>query len=304
LLAPLFTLPELTSAAHRTLITLHLKNLTPHIASTSVHWYLAEGGWRFVTPEEVSAGSVPGENVTPDPEHEGITHLSEIYHESEPNYSGRFTVPVLWDAKKRVIVNNESADIVRMLGGPLFDHLPGVRKDVQLVPKHLEAKIDEANPWIYDGLNNGVYKSGFATSQAAYDRAVAGVFATLDRVEGILKAVPGPYFFGDELTETDVRLYTTVVRFDPVYHQHFKCNLRDIRSGYPAVHRWLRHLYWDIPAFRETTQFEHIKWHYTKSHKQINPYVSVLPVSTGLADYSSLLRRRGQSRIFCPRTRR
>jgi glutathionyl-hydroquinone reductase len=258
--------------AHRTLITLHLKNLTPHIATTAVHWHLAEGGWRFVTAAEASAAAVPGENVHPDAEHAGATHLSTIYRETEPDYSGRYTVPVLWDAKRRVVVNNESAEIVRMLGGDLFDRLPGVKKDVHLVPSELEAKIDEANVWIYDGLNNGVYKAGFATSQAAYDRAVAGVFATLDRIEGMLKAGPGPYFFGAEVSETDVRLFTTAVRFDPVYVQHFKCNLRDIRSGYPAIHRWLRRLYWDWPAFRETTQFEHIKLHYTKSHRQINPF--------------------------------
>jgi glutathionyl-hydroquinone reductase len=257
------------------LITLHLKNLTPHIATTVVHWHLADGGWRFVTADEASAGTVPGPDATPDPEHAGFTHLSSIYRETEPGYAGRFTVPVLYDAKKHVVVNNESADIVRMLGGALFDSLPGVKGDVQLVPEALREGIDGANAWIYDGLNNGVYKAGFATSQAAYDRAVAGVFDTLDRVEGVLANHGAPFFFGDRLTETDVRLFTTVVRFDPVYVQHFKCNLRDIRSGYPFVHRWLRRLYWDVPGFRETTQFEHIKWHYTKSHRQINPYVSV-----------------------------
>jgi glutathionyl-hydroquinone reductase len=242
-----------------------------------VHWHLAEGGWRFVTADEAAAAAVPGANATPDPEHAGATHLSAVYRETEPGYAGRFTVPVLWDAKRRVVVNNESAEIVRMLGGAMFDRLPGVNQEVRLVPQDLEARIDEVNAWIYDGLNNGVYKAGFATSQDAYDRAVAGVFATLDRVEAVLKAGPGPYFFGAGLSETDVRLFTTVVRFDPVYVQHFKCNLRDIRSGYPAVHRWLRHLYWDLAAFRETTQFDHIKLHYTRSHRQINPFVRILP---------------------------
>jgi glutathionyl-hydroquinone reductase len=248
-----------------------------------VHWHLAEGGWRFATAAEAASGAVPGDDVTPDPEHAGAAHLSAIYRETEPGYAGRFTVPVLWDAKKRVVVNNESAEIVRMLGGALFDRLPGVKTEVQLVPADLETQIDEANAWIYDGLNNGVYKAGFATSQAAYDIAVAGVFATLDRVEAALKAAPGPVFFGNALTETDVRLFTTVVRFDPVYVQHFKCNLRDVRSGYPHIHRWLRRLYWDYPAFRDTTQFEHIKLHYTKSHRQINPFVSVpLDVGSGM----------------------
>jgi glutathionyl-hydroquinone reductase len=290
--------------AHRTLITLHLKNLTPHIATTAVHWHLAEGGWRFATAAEAADGAVPGANVTPDPEHAGAAHLSAIYRETEPDYSGRFTVPVLWDAKKRVVVNNESAEIVRMLGGGLFDHLPGVRKEVRLVPKELEARIDETNAWIYDGLNNGVYKAGFATSQAAYDSAVAGVFATLDRVEAILRAGPGPYLFGADISETDVRLFTTAVRFDPVYVQHFKCNLRDVRSGYPAVHRWLRRLYWDFPAFKDTTQFEHIKLHYTKSHRQINPFVSVCSIGGLSLLCSRQLRRQGRNRISCPRMRR
>ena len=247
-----------------------------------MHWLLDEGGWRFVTAAEAGAGAVPGADAAPDPGHEGAARLSAVYRETEPDYSGRYTVPVLWDAKRRVVVNNESADIARMLGGGLFDRLPGVRRDVRLVPPELGCGVDEANAWLYDGLNNGVYKAGFATSQAAYDRAVAGVFATLDRVEGILGS-GGPYFFGDVLTETDVRLFTTAVRFDPVYTQHFKCNLRDIRSGYPKIHCWMRRLYWDVPAFRETTQFEHIKLHYTKRHRQINPYVSTsLHPETGL----------------------
>merc|ERR1712187_744644 len=136
------------------------------------------------------------------------------------------------------------------------------------------------NEWIYNDINNGVYKSGFATTQEAYEKAVTTLFSSLDKVEAHLakqQAASKPYFFGDEITEADIRLYTTIVRFDPVYVQHFKCNLRDIRSGFPALHRWVRRLYWDVPAFRDTTDFEHIKLHYTKSHKQINQF-AITPV--------------------------
>ena len=180
------------------------------------------------------------------------------------------------------------------------DILPNKYQSVDLFPEGLRAEIEETNDWTYNDINNGVYKSGFATyarprrppsipslqdfphqltiarTQEAYEKAVKPLFASLDRAEAHLAKHAAPYFFGANITEADVRLYTTIVRFDPVYVQHFKCNIRDIRSGYPALHKWLRKLYWDVPAFKETTQFEHIKSHYTKSHKQINPYVRFL----------------------------
>jgi glutathionyl-hydroquinone reductase len=157
------------------------------------------------------------------------------------------------------------------------DMLPEKYKNVDLFPKDLRAQIEETNKWTYDDINNGVYRSGFATTQQAYENAVIQLFKSLDRVEEHLASAEGPYYFGKEITETDVRLYTTIVRFDAVYHQHFKCNIREIRSGYPAIHKWLRNLYWNVPAFGSTTQFEHIKKHYTKSHKQINQF-SITPV--------------------------
>lgn len=181
-----------------------------------------------------------------------------------------------------------------------FDHiLPEKFKTVDLFPENLRAEIESTNDWTYNDINNGVYKSGFAmyvvptlnysypkvheqpylthySKQEAYEKAVHPLFISLDRAEAHLAKSASPYYFGAQVTEADVRLYTTIVRFDPVYVQHFKCNIRDIRSGYPALHKWLRHLYWDVPAFGETTQFEHIKKHYTKSHKQINPFVSFL----------------------------
>ena len=145
-------------------------------------------------------------------------------------------------------------------------------RDIVLFPKDLQAQIEETNSWTYDDINNGVYKSGFATTQEAYEKNVTQLFKSLDRVEAHLASGPGPFYFGSNITEADVRLFTTIVRFDPVYVQHFKTNLRDIRSGYPNIHRWLRNLYWNHPAFHDTTQFEHIKKHYTKSHSQINPF--------------------------------
>jgi putative glutathione S-transferase len=183
-------------------------------------------------------------------------------------------VPTLYDKIQGKIVNNESSEIIRMLYHSFDDLIPAKYASVDLLPKDLEKDIDEANDWIYNDINNGVYKSGFASSQEAYEKNVIQLFKSLDRVEKHLSSSPGPYYFGENITEADVRLFTTIIRFDAVYVQHFKTNLKDIRSGYPAIHKWVRKLYWDVPAFQETTQFEHIKKHYTKSHKQINPFVS------------------------------
>ncbi|KAI5293345.1 S-glutathionyl-(chloro)hydroquinone reductase [Ascosphaera acerosa] len=259
--------------AHRTLIVRKLKGLEDFISFSTVHWHMGEGGWRFPTPDDKDC---PGEGAVPDPIHPDFHHLSQVYYETDPEYSQRFTVPVLYDKQTKTVVSNESAEIIRMLYHEFDDLLPDASKQVDLYPADLRAAIDEANSWIYDTVNNGVYKSGFATTQEAYERNVRALFASLDRIEGHLAAQP-KFFFGDRLTEADVRLFTTIVRFDPVYVQHFKCNVRDIRSGYPAIHRWLRTLYWTIPAFRETTEFTHIKNHYTKSHTQINPH-SITPV--------------------------
>jgi putative glutathione S-transferase len=258
--------------AHRTLIVRKLKGLEEIIPFTSVHWEMLGQGWRFAQNGE----DIPGENVTPDPHHPEFTHIRQLYFESEPNYEARFTVPALYDTKTKRIVNNESSEIIRMFGSAFDSILPEKYAKVNLLPEELLKDIDEHNAWIYDDINNGVYKSGFATTQEAYEKAVTQLFKSLDRVEEQLVKSGGPYYFGEKMTETDVRLYTTIIRFDPVYVQHFKTNLRDIRSGYPALHQWLRKLYWDVTAFGETTQFEHIKKHYTKSHKQINQFVCIL----------------------------
>ncbi|KAH0562332.1 hypothetical protein GP486_002975 [Trichoglossum hirsutum] len=209
--------------------------------------------WRFVTSDE----KLPGKDVTPDPNHDGVTHLRDLYFKVNPDYTGRFTVPVLWDKKTSRIVNNESSEIIRMFYHEFDDLLPEEYKNVDPLPECLKDQIEETNEW---------------TTQEAYEKNVKQLFISLDRVEAHLASGPGPYYFGSAITEADIRLYTTIVRFDVCYVQHFKTNFRDIRSGYPAIHRWLRKLYWDIPAFHDTTQFEHIKKHYTKSHTQINPF--------------------------------
>jgi len=279
------------SLAHRTLIVRELKGLQDIISFSAVHPHMTEGGWHFPTPTD----NLPGLNAIPDPLYNS-NRLSNLYLRANPHYQGRYTVPVLWDKKEETIVNNESSEIIRMFYTEFDDLIDEKYKGVEFL-KGRKDEIEEMNAWVYDGINNGVYKSGFATfvsiippnpprdmelpsinllnsTQEAYDKAVKVLFDSLDRVEQILTNSPGPYLLGEELTEADIRLYVTIIRFDPVYVQHFKCNIRDIRSGYPRIHKWLRHLYWDIPAFRNTTEFEHIKKHYTKSHSQINPQVS------------------------------
>jgi len=252
------------------MITRKLKGLDSFIDVTSVHWLLEEGGWRFVTADE----KLPGDDVTVDPLHKDVSHLRQLYFQSDSEYKGRFTVPVLWDKKLERIVNNESSEIIRMLYTEFDELLDEEHRKVELFPEDLRKDIEATNSWTYDNINNGVYKCGFATTQEAYEKSLHPLFESLDRVEKHLAETvsKGPYYFGANITEADIRLYTTIVRFDPVYVQHFKVNVRDIRSGYPNIHRWLRKLYWDVPAFGSTTQFEHIKKHYTKSHTQINKF--------------------------------
>lgn len=250
--------------AHRTLITRQLKGLTDIISVSVVDWYMGANGWRFTTPDKV-----PG--ATPDTLY-GSEYIREIYFKAQSDYNGRFTVPVLWDKKNETIVNNESSEIIRMFYTEFDDLIEDKYKGINLYTPEYATKIDEINEWIYNDINNGVYKSGFATTQDAYEEHVTVLFKSLERVESILKASPGPYLFGNDLTEADLRLYPTIIRFDPVYVQHFKCNIGMIRYNFPAIHKWLQHLYWDIPAFKDTTHFDHIKFHYTKSHLKYNPY--------------------------------
>lgn len=239
--------------AHRTLIFRHLKGLTEHISLSVVHWYMAEHGWTFE----------PGEGVAGDPIHRA-RFLHEVYTAAQPGYSGRVTIPVLWDKHRGVIVNNESSEIIRMLNSA-FDECGAVAGDYY--PQALRADIDAVNARVYETVNNGVYRAGFATSQAAYDEAVLSLFETLDWLEARLEGQR--YLCADQLTEADWRLFTTLIRFDAVYHFHFKCNLKRIRD-YPRLHALMMRLY-ELPGIAETVNLEHIKGHYFASHKTINP---------------------------------
>ncbi|MBA1273874.1 glutathione S-transferase family protein [Stutzerimonas azotifigens] len=238
--------------AHRTLIYRKLKQLDALIDVSVVSFLMAEHGWTF----DRSTGS-SGDAL------DGFDYLHQRYTADDPNYTGRVTVPVLWDRKEQRIVNNESAEIIRIFNSA-FDGLTGSTFD--LYPEPLREQIDALNERIYPAVNNGVYRAGFATAQPAYEQAFDELFAELDRLEGLLTGQR--YLTGSFLTEADWRLFTTLVRFDAVYHGHFKCNLRRIED-YPNLSNWLRELY-QWPGIAETVNFEHIKGHYYRSHRNIN----------------------------------
>lgn len=203
------------------------------------------------------------------------SHVKDLYLKVEPNYAGRFTVPVLWDKKTQTIVNNESSEIIRMFNSEFNDILPAEKAALDYYPEKHRAEIDSLNEWVYDTVNNGVYRAGFASTQEAYKAAVVPLFNSLDRLETILTGKD--YLIGNSLTEADIRLWVTIIRFDPVYVGHFKCNIRTIRNGYPAIHAWMKKLYWNIDAFKSSTDFDHIKTHYYWSHPLINP-TRIVPV--------------------------
>ncbi|OAA57096.1 glutathione transferase [Niveomyces insectorum RCEF 264] len=256
--------------AHRANLVRHIKGLQDIIPVTVVKAYPkgdATGwpGWAF--PKTVSEY----EGATPDPLF-GAAYLHELYFKADPAYTGRYTVPVLWDKTLNTIVNNESPELMRDLQTAFNDLLPADKAAITLYPEALRTRIDAESVWMQRDLNTGVYKAGFATTQAAYDAAVPAVFAALNRLEKLIAANGGPFILGSALTELDVRAYATVVRFDTVYVQHFKCNLGTIRHDYPQINNWLVHLYRHVPGFRETTDFRHIKENYTKSHADINPH--------------------------------
>jgi len=245
--------------AHRTLILRTLKGLESMISVSIVHWYMAEDGWTF----EV------GDGVAPDTVN-GVRLLHELYTKALPDYSGRVTVPVLWDTQTKFIVSNESSEIIRMFS-TAFDEIGAEAGDYY--PLHLRAEIDHLNERIYETVNNGVYRCGFATTQDAYEEAVLPLFETLDWLEDTLSSKR--YLTGDQITEADWRLFTTLVRFDTVYVGHFKCNIRRI-SDYRNLSNYLRDLY-QQPGIAKTVNMEHIKKHYYVSHPTINP-AGVVPV--------------------------
>lgn len=245
--------------AHRTMIMRTLKGLEDMISVSVVHWLMREHGWTFAE----------GPGVVPDTLN-NADFLHQVYTAAQPDYSGRVTVPILWDKKRQTIVNNESSEIIRMLTRA-FDEVGA--KPGDYYPEALRAEIDAVNSRVYDGFNNGVYKAGFATSQQAYDEAVAVVFETLDRLEERLGQQR--WLVGGQLTEADIRLFTTLVRFDEVYHGHFKCNRHRI-VDYPHVWAFTREMF-QLPGIAATVNMEHIKRHYYESHQTINP-TGVVPI--------------------------
>jgi len=239
--------------AHRTIIFRKLKGLEDSIGMSVVHWLSREHGWTFD----------PAPGVIPDTVN-GARYFHEIYAKASPGYTGRVTVPVLWDKARNTIVSNESSEIIRMLNSA-FDGVGAASGDYY--PAALRGEIDAVNERVYATVNNGVYRCGFAASQAAYDEAVGPLFETLDWLE--VRLANERYLCGARVTEADWRLFTTLVRFDPVYHGHFKCNVRRL-VDYRNLWAYTRDLY-QHPGIASTVDFEHIKRHYYESHLRVNP---------------------------------
>jgi putative glutathione S-transferase len=249
--------------ANRTLIFRAIKGLQGMIGLSVTHWLMAENGWTFT----------PGEGVVADTVN-GASYIHQLYTKADPRYSGRASVPVLWDKQRSTIVNNESSEIIRMFNSA-FDGTGARAGDYY--PEPLRAEIDTVNARVYDTVNNGVYKSGFATTQEAYEAAVRPLFETLDWLEQRLSS--RRFLMGPEPTEADWRLFTTLIRFDPVYVGHFKCNIRRL-ADYPNLFAYTRDLY-QRPGVRETVSFGHIKRHYHMSHTTINP-TRIVPVGPAI----------------------
>jgi glutathionyl-hydroquinone reductase len=265
--------------AHRTLIMRALKGLQDIIPISVTHWLMGDRGWSFAT----------GEGVIPDPLYNS-RYLYELYARADDQYTGRASVPILWDQHTQTVVNNESSDIIRMLGSA-FDHVGA--KPGDFYPQPLRAEIDAVNRRVYDTLNNGVYKTGFATTQAAYEAAVGPMFDTLDWLEERLSQAR--YLCGDAMTEADIRLFTTLVRFDSVYHGHFKCNIRRI-ADYKNLWAYTRDIF-QLPGVAATVDFNHIKRHYYMSHRRINP-TGVVPVGPVLDFEAPVDRTRGVDKLI------
>ncbi|MEI5637905.1 MULTISPECIES: glutathione S-transferase family protein [unclassified Pseudoalteromonas] len=259
--------------AHRALIFRQLKQLQSHIDVSIVDPDMLNYGWSFN-----SAREEVGDKLF------GLDFMHQLYTKNDPSYSGRVTVPVLWDKHRDRIVSNESSEIIRMLNSA-FNDITGNYDDYY--PASLAAEIDEINEFVYHNINNGVYKAGFATTQAAYEQAVTELFKALDKLEERLAAQR--YLVRGQLTEADWRLFTTLIRFDSVYHGHFKCNLKQIED-YPNLSAYVRDLY-QQPEIAETVNFEHIKRHYYFSHTMINP-TQVVPAGPDI-DYQRYHNRNG-----------
>ncbi|HEX5079110.1 MAG TPA: glutathione S-transferase family protein [Geminicoccaceae bacterium] len=249
--------------AHRTLIMRRLKHLEDAIDVSVVHWHLGRNGWEFRA----------GPGATGDRLH-GFDYLHQVYTRARSDYTGRASVPVLWDKEAGTIVNNESAEIIRMLNAA-FDRVGADGPD--FYPAGLRPAIDAINDRVYETVNNGVYRAGFARSQEAYEEAAGALFATLDDLEELLASQR--YLAGERVTEADWRLFTTLVRFDAVYVGHFKCNLRRL-VDYPKLWTYARELY-QVPGVAGTVDFHHIKHHYYGSHKSVNP-TGIVPIGPAI----------------------
>ncbi len=252
--------------AHRTDIFRHLKRLENVVSMSVTSWHMGDQGWTFDLAEGSSGDPI-----------NGAQKMADIYLLADPKYTGRCSVPVLWDKKRKTIVSNESSEIIRMLNSA-FDGLTNEHTDYY--PPALRANIDAINDLVYPNVNNGVYRAGFATTQTAYEGAFRNVFDTLDEVERILSRQR--YLAGPRLTEADWRLFTTLVRFDAVYYSHFKCNLRRV-VDYPNLSNYTRELY-QVPGVAETVSIDHIKRHYYGSQRKVNP-TGVVPLGPEL-DFS------------------
>lgn len=248
--------------AHRTIIYRALKGLEEIIGLSAVHWYMAENGWTF---------SIDDEGIVGDHLH-GFEFAHQLYTKADQNYSGRVTVPILWDKQTNTIVSNESSEIIRMFNSA-FDLIGA--KEGNYYPQDKRPKIDALNDRIYNTLNNGVYRCGFATSQEAYDDAIGPLFETMDFLDDLL--ANSRFLVGDQPTEADWRLLTTLLRFDPVYHGHFKCNLKRL-VDYPYLWPYTRDLF-QWPGVAETFNIEHVRRHYDQSHETINPHL-ILPIGS------------------------
>ena len=253
--------------AHRTTIFRSLKKLENAISVSVTAPLYGKTGWEF-GPEKGGMSDEVNGNAT----------LAEIYLIADPHYTGRVSVPVLWDKKRRTVVNNKSSEIIRMLNSA-FDAFTNVRTDYY--PAELRAEIDRINELVYPNVNNGVYRAGFATGQAAYEEAARGVFAAFDQLEECLSRQR--YLVGRQITEADWRLFTTLVRFDTVYYSHFKCNLRRV-ADYPNMGNYLLDLY-AVPGVAETVSIDQIKRHYYGSQRQVNP-TGIVPIGP-LIDFTA-----------------
>jgi putative glutathione S-transferase len=265
--------------AHRTLIMRTLKGLQDIIPVSVTHWLMREQGWTFA----------PGRGVIPDPLYNS-RFIYELYARAVEDYSGHATVPVLWDQHTQSIVNNESADIIRMFGSA-FDHVGARPRD--FYPVSLREEINAINERVYDTVNDGVYKAGFATTQPAYEATIGPLFDTLDWLDDRLSQ--SRFLCGDTMTEADIRLFTTLVRFDSVYHGHFKCNIRRI-VDYRNLWPYTRDIY-QIPGIAETVDFDHIKCHYYISHRRINP-TGIVPLGPALDFEAPADRDRGVDKLL------